>query len=249
MAFEIKDIDVKKGADSVKELVSTLNEKALETSENVVDNGLKAAEQWQKVAFKALKTGTVLFGKQQELLFHTLEGVKTQSLKGANRLQKLLNIGLPAAPKMTTRILKKKEVAEVAKVADKAVKKVTKKVANAEAKTKATVAKTTKKLAKTVKSKAVEVAAEASKIADKRLATKKAKTPVKTTSKKDDLKVIDGIGPKMETVLNKAGFTSFTQLAAADAKAVKTILLNESARYKMFEPKEWIKEAKAIVKK
>lgn len=248
MAIEIKDIT--KSADSMKTFVANMNEKALDTSEKIIDNSLEAAGQWQKVAFKALKTGTILFGKQQELLFHTLEGVKNQSLHGAVRFKKLLNIEnieLPTVPN-PTKLLKRKEVKETAKVTKKAAKEVNKKVADVEAQTKAAVAKTAKKAsqkvaktAESIKNKAVKTAAKASKMADQRLAKK--------ASKKDDLKTIDGIGPKMETVLNKAGFISFDQLAKADADAVKAILLNESARYKMFEPKEWINEAKRLAKK
>lgn len=245
MAIEMKNIT--KRADAVKAFVADMNEKALNTSEKMVDNGLEAAGQWQKVAFKAMKTGTILFGKQQELLFHTLEGVKNQSISGAVRFKNLLNIELPTLPSPTT-LLKKKEVKEVAKVTKSKVQEVSKKVADVETQTKAAVANTAKKasqkVAKTaenIKGQAVKAAAKASKMADQRLAKK--------TPKKDDLKVIDGIGPKMETVLNKAGYVSFDQLAKADAKAIKEVLLNESARYKMFEPQEWVNEAKALVKK
>lgn len=261
--------DIKKGVDTLKGLVETINDKALVSSDELVDNGLEAAQNWQKVAAKALKTGTVLFGKQQDLLFYTLEGVKNTSLSGAARLSHLLNITLPVAPK-ATRIMQQKEVAQVAKVSKKAIAKITKKV---EKKTKATVAKTTKKAVKTVTKvvgtvtqKAANTAAKATKIADARIAkatTKKAITtkPVakkvvakivatkNVTTKNDDLKVIDGIGPKMESILNKAGFISFAQLAKANDKAIKTILLAENPRFKMFEPKEWIKEAITLAKK
>lgn len=42
----------------------------------------------------------------------------------------------------------------------------------------------------------------------------KAKFPKPSPAKPDDLKVIDGIGPKLEQVLNKLGILTFSQIAA-----------------------------------
>jgi predicted flap endonuclease-1-like 5' DNA nuclease len=49
----------------------------------------------------------------------------------------------------------------------------------------------------------------------------------------DDLKRIWGIGPKIETLLNLKGITTFERLAAADHMALEQILEEAGARFKM----------------
>ncbi len=61
---------------------------------------------------------------------------------------------------------------------------------------------------------------------------------------KDDLKKVEGIGPKIETLLAEAGIVSFADLAKADAKVLKTILEKAGSRYKMHDPTTWPQQAK-----
>jgi len=65
-----------------------------------------------------------------------------------------------------------------------------------------------------------------------------------SSSKKDDLKKIEGIGPKISEILNTAGITSFESLAAANVSDVKVILENAGNRYKMHNPTTWGMQAK-----
>ena len=65
---------------------------------------------------------------------------------------------------------------------------------------------------------------------------------------KDDLKVIKGIGPKIETLLNKLGIKSWEQLAtlkAAEINKVDEALVDFSGRIKR---DEWVEQAKAIIR-
>jgi helix-hairpin-helix protein len=57
----------------------------------------------------------------------------------------------------------------------------------------------------------------------------------------DDLTKIEGIGPKVERVLNEAGITTFDALAKADAGEVQKAL-NE-AGLQMMNPEGWIEQA------
>lgn len=57
----------------------------------------------------------------------------------------------------------------------------------------------------------------------------------------DDLKRIEGIGPKVAKVLNEAGITTFEALAQVDPGEVKQIL-NE-AGLQMMNPEGWIEQA------
>ena len=61
---------------------------------------------------------------------------------------------------------------------------------------------------------------------------------------KDNLTKIEGIGPKIEQLLNAANIHSFQVLAAVDMKTLRTILDNAGPRYKMHTPKTWRQQAK-----
>lgn len=66
---------------------------------------------------------------------------------------------------------------------------------------------------------------------------------------KDDLKQIEGIGPKVETLLNQAGINTFDQLSKATVKNIKTILEGAGPRFKSLNPNTWKQQAKAAAKK
>lgn len=60
----------------------------------------------------------------------------------------------------------------------------------------------------------------------------------------DDLKLVEGIGPKIEALLNQAGITTFAQLAnsAADS-TIKPILDQAGPRFQMHDPTTWPQQA------
>ncbi len=55
----------------------------------------------------------------------------------------------------------------------------------------------------------------------------------------DDLKKIEGIGPKIAQLLNDAGILTFVDLANAPTERVKEILEAAGSRYKMHDPTTW----------
>jgi len=61
----------------------------------------------------------------------------------------------------------------------------------------------------------------------------------KPSAKGDDLKKIEGIGPKIEELLHNADIKSFADLAAADVNTLKEILNNAGSRYQMHDPSSW----------
>lgn len=63
-------------------------------------------------------------------------------------------------------------------------------------------------------------------------------------SKKDDLKVVEGIGPKIEELFNKAGILSFEQLANTPATKLKEILEAAGSRFQMHDPTTWPAQSK-----
>lgn len=60
----------------------------------------------------------------------------------------------------------------------------------------------------------------------------------------DDLKRIEGIGPKIAELLNGAGILTFAQLAAADPADLEKILAEGGARYQLADPTSWSRQAK-----
>ena len=64
-----------------------------------------------------------------------------------------------------------------------------------------------------------------------------------TASSKDDLKKIEGIGPKIEELFNTAGIYTFAQLASADVEHLKEILHTAGPRYTMHNPGSWSHQA------
>lgn len=69
-----------------------------------------------------------------------------------------------------------------------------------------------------------------------------AKAPAK--GKKDDLRKIEGIGPKIAEHLGAGGIITFADLAAAPISQLKEILEKAGPRYKMHIPDTWPQQAK-----
>jgi len=84
--------------------------------------------------------------------------------------------------------------------------------------------------------------------APKKAATTKSAGPVrlkKAEGKADDLKLISGVGPKLEKTLNKLGFWHFHQIASWK-KADVAIVDDELSFKGRIERDDWIKQAKAL---
>ncbi len=62
----------------------------------------------------------------------------------------------------------------------------------------------------------------------------------------DVLKKIEGIGPKVEGVLNAAGISTFAQLAEADVEKLREILAE--AKLQMMDPAGWLEQAELAAK-
>lgn len=67
-----------------------------------------------------------------------------------------------------------------------------------------------------------------------------------SSSKPDDLKTIEGIGPKISELLIEEGITSFAQLA--DTKIDKLNHILQEASLKMVDPSTWPEQAKLAAK-
>ena len=79
-------------------------------------------------------------------------------------------------------------------------------------------------------------------------ATGKVKTATLSKGIQDDLKKIEGIGPKIAQLLITAGIPTFKALGAAKKTTLKSILESAGSRYKMHDPSTWAKQAKIAAK-
>ncbi|MBP6826927.1 MAG: 50S ribosomal protein L27 [Saprospiraceae bacterium] len=81
--------------------------------------------------------------------------------------------------------------------------------------------------------------------AEKKPAEKKAAAPKKEKGPKaDDLKIVEGIGPKIETLLKEGGINNWDELAAAPVDRIKEILDAAGPRYQIHDPSSWPAQAK-----
>ncbi len=64
----------------------------------------------------------------------------------------------------------------------------------------------------------------------------------------DDLKIIEGIGPKIESVLNTAGIYSFYQLSQKTPEQISAILSNSDSRFQVHDPATWPRQAELASK-
>ena len=104
---------------------------------------------------------------------------------------------------------------------------------------------------KAVAKKAAPKKATAKKTATKvtrKITRKPAVKKVTKSTAKDDLKKIEGIGPKIAEHLNKAGIHTFADLGKAKQTTLKEILAAAGPRYKMHNPGSWPKQSKLAAK-
>lgn len=79
---------------------------------------------------------------------------------------------------------------------------------------------------------------------EKKEASKKEATKTKATkSKQDNLTVIEGIGPKVQELLNENGIVSFKDLAKTTAEDIKALLEPKGGIYSAMDPGTWPAQA------
>ncbi len=59
----------------------------------------------------------------------------------------------------------------------------------------------------------------------------------------DDLKIVDGIGPKIESLLVAGGIRTWAQLAAAEVSRLRSILDHAGRRFRVHDPGTWPRQA------
>lgn len=68
-------------------------------------------------------------------------------------------------------------------------------------------------------------------------------TYVQPEKQVDNLKIIEGVGPKIEELLNKAKIYSFVDVINADIKGLQQVLDDAGTKFQMHNPKTWPDQA------
>ncbi len=76
------------------------------------------------------------------------------------------------------------------------------------------------------------------------LKPKTRKAPAAASAKADDLKVVEGIGPKIEKVLNSAGILTWKQLADTSSAQLKEVLLSGGEHFRIHDTSTWPDQAR-----
>jgi len=63
----------------------------------------------------------------------------------------------------------------------------------------------------------------------------------------DDLKIVEGIGPKIEELLKSANIMTWSDLATTDTTTLKSILTKGGDRFQMHDPSSWADQAALAV--
>lgn len=252
--------------DQAKYLVKKINNDLIDASFNAIETSVKTGEKWQKLTSKLIKKSEPLTKKQIGMFVQTADNLKQQADFSLTRLKKLVgyndnivddakkmvatNSMVKKAEKMVSKL--KKEVSEnpFVQKAEKISDKLQREAYNSYEELKDKVEDYVKPAKKATKKKVV-----AKKIAVKKVATKKVVEKVMAkkkvakkvmTTKNDDLKVIKGIGPKMEAILNDNGISTFEQLAESTAEGINKFLVKEGVNIKRYDANAWIAIAKTI---
>lgn len=75
-----------------------------------------------------------------------------------------------------------------------------------------------------------------------------AKAEAKNAGEKDDLKKLNGVGPKLEEVFNAAGIATFENFASTPVEKLNEILEEAGSRYSGKDPAPWVEQAKELAK-
>ena len=75
-----------------------------------------------------------------------------------------------------------------------------------------------------------------------------AKATLGVTVRLDDLKLIEGIGPKIETLFKADGITSWHELSKANVERLQGVLDAAGPRYKVQDPASWPRQAGLLAK-
>jgi len=72
-------------------------------------------------------------------------------------------------------------------------------------------------------------------------------TDKQSSSSTDDLKIVEGIGPKVEALLKESGVKDLKQLSQANSPKLKEILMRGGGRFELHDTSTWVDQASLAV--
>lgn len=257
-----------------KAIVKKINNDLIDASFNAIETTVKTGEKWQKLTAKLVKKAEPLTKQQINMVVETAESIKGQLENGTERLKTLVGYDpkmLENAKKMVSEhpLVEKaeemkdkieKEVAKnkLVKKAEKMSSKLKKNITDTIEDVKEKIEDYTEDVIDDVKEK-VNTATKTKKTATKKTPSKKKavtkkveveveKVVVVKTDTKNDLKVIKGIGPVLETSLNDLGITAYEQIAKMTLKNMEKLLTDAGINAKIYDLSGWKTQAKLALK-
>ena len=266
-----------KKLENAKAIVKKINNDLIDASFNAIETTVKTGEKWQQLTSKLIKKAEPLSKQQINMVVDTAETIKGQLEQSTDRLKNLVGYdpkmieqakrmvaGHPltqkaeeTAEKIKKEVAKNPLVKKAEKMADRLKKELNETIEDVKDKVE-DVTEDVKEKVEDVVEDVQEKVGKALKTETKKAPAKKKAAPKKPAAKKtaakkapvkNDLKVIKGIGPKMETILNAAGITSYADVAKATLKNVEKILTDAGMNTKMYNPAQWKEQAKELIKK
>ncbi len=70
-----------------------------------------------------------------------------------------------------------------------------------------------------------------------------APNPIPVPTEKDDLKIVEGIGPKIEKICNESGIWTFAELASTSVERLNEILEAAGPAFRIADPGTWPRQA------
>jgi predicted flap endonuclease-1-like 5' DNA nuclease len=255
-----------------KAIVKKINNDLIDASFNAIETTVKTGEKWQKLTSKLIKKAEPLTKQQINMVVETAENIKGQLENGTSRLKTLVGYDpkmLENAKKMISEHALVEKAEEMKDKIEKEVSnnKLVKKAEKMSSKLKKNITETIEDVKERIEDYTEDVKEKVEDVTGKKTSVKKTATKKKTTAKKttakkvivkkvviektdvkDDLKVIKGIGPVLETSLNDIGITAYEQLAKMTIKDITSVLAGAGINTKIYDLSGWKAQAKLALK-
>jgi len=205
---------------TVKKTLNDLNLTLINTSEELIEGSITTGEKYQKLIAKSIKKSQPIIEKNVDIAFDTLESIKDQVDFGTVRFKKL--IGWNDKTIKNFRKNATNRVKTFRKNAEDRIEDIQNDIT-------ARVTGETEKAEKVVTSRAKSVTR-------------------KTATVANDLKAIDGIGPKMEKVLRAGGIKTIKGLAGSTVAKIEKAIEKSGSSFRAVNAGSWIAQAKKLAK-
>jgi len=260
--------------DKTKGLVKKINNDLIDASFQAIETTVKAGEKWQKLTKKLVKKAEPLTKQQMTMVVETAETLKEQVESSTERLKDLVGYD-PKMVEMAKQMIANHPVVEKAeaikdkiekevvnnkfvKKAEKMTSKLKKQISETIEDVKEKVEDYTEDIVEDVKERVDDVKEKVEdfigleekpkKKTTKKVAPKKVeKVKIAKFDVTNDLKVIKGVGPKLEATLNSVGITAYEQLAKITLKDLRAVLTEAGVNPKMYDLSGWKAQAKAAL--